>query len=82
MADPSRFTLNLGDFGISRQKVDSGISGSMTTVGTWKYMAPEIRSAFLNNQQHSRYNRKADIFSAALTILVLFTKEFKGNFNF
>ena len=51
-------TIKLGDFGIAKT-VESTTVG--TIIGTYKYMAPEVR----NNQP---YGRKADIYSLGLVL--------------
>lgn len=53
-------SFKLGDFGVAREQVD----GSMTVIGTYDYMAPEIMMT-------SNYDESADLYSLGMVLYYL-----------
>ncbi len=78
-ADPTRFTLKLGDFGSSRMFKSELPGKTMSRKGTLNFMAPEVKNTIMISKVKARYSSKADVYSAALTMLVLFTKQLHGS---
>ncbi len=79
--DIKELTVKIGDFGSSRRLSEEGAEESaakLSIKGTTGYMAPEMRKALESNRLYARYNFKADVYSAALTALSLFTKDLEG----
>ncbi len=79
--DMTKVTVKLGDFGSSHLFPEENAVELLATLslrGTVTFMAPEIKAAICSNKATTRYSCKADIYSAALTILVLFRKMFEG----
>uniref|UniRef100_A0A7E5A0P4 mitogen-activated protein kinase kinase n=1 Tax=Panagrellus redivivus TaxID=6233 RepID=A0A7E5A0P4_PANRE len=71
---PQKIIIKLTDFGISRVLVDNGAS----TVGnaTFRYMAPERESNFVNDGAKQRYGVETDIWSLAVTILEMHMRRY------
>ncbi len=71
-------TMKLCDFGIATSyDIDSTTTLSMTSIGTKKYLAPEIRRNIESYNEEgrvkSKYTESCDIFSAALVACELAT---------
>lgn len=59
-----QFHPKIADFGISRSECES----TMTSIGTPYYMAPEMIAS-------TKYDHKVDVYSFAMVLLQLFTKD-------
>merc|ERR1712166_1510507 len=60
-----RWTLKVSDFGLSRFKANSIMTGQC---GTYQWMAPEVIAS-----QH--YNEKADVYSYGINLSEMYTRE-------
>jgi len=68
------YKAKIGDFGLSTVMSDNKNNWQKCTVGTAKYMSPEMREG------QGNYNEKTDIFSAGLTFLECLWVVKYGNF--
>ncbi len=71
-------TVKITDFGISRHFDFSRDSANeaitMSVVGTELFMAPEIFESYAKKKQVTKYNTKADIYSAGRVACVMYYK--------
>jgi len=75
-SESGRWIAKIGDFGLSTSLRGSKNIWQTVTVGTWKYMSPEMKGG------RRDYDYKTDVFSAGLTFaecLIKFIRKIVGN---
>ncbi len=77
----SRLTFVLCDFGLARYMYNNANSTmSLTTVGTYEYVPPEVRNDHKDENPSGHYNASFDTFSSGVVAHELITGELhKGN---